>query len=165
MNKKITFSLTLVLIMAVFCNAYSDELKLIGENATIAETQKTFVERYIGIINSKEKESFEKIIHYSCLNWLKEHPDFFEEILKTKFRHTIPEGYSISIKDIPDSDPLPFESSFTYPIRPTHLIMLTYKKKESNSASIMIQAIEQNGEYFEIMPCPKQELLEKYKNK
>ena len=164
--KKYIFSLLLTVIIVISSSLCFSETKLSGANEFITENQQLFAKRYVEIINSKNRNFYEKkIIHPFCRDELKKYPEFLNYIFKNRFRNTIPEEHTISIKDINDNEPISFENQFIYPLRPSHILMISYQLTETKGSSIIIQVIKENDKYFEVLAYPNQETAEKMKSK
>ena len=166
MTKSSTLQFLLTFAVILSSPLCFGESKLIGANEFITKNQQLFIKQYVEIINSKNTNFYEKeIIYPICRDKLKKYPEIYDHTFKRRFKHTIPEDNTISIKDIKDNEPLPFENMFIYPVRPSHIIMIDYQKTETKSSSIIIQVIKEKNKYYEVLPYPNRETLEKFKNK
>lgn len=149
------------LIVSLIGNIQASQWTLSEGSDSLTIQQEQFIKKYIEIINSEDEEGFKSIIYPICLEKLEEQKVFFYTILKSRFQNIIPGQISISVKRIGEDESLPFESTLVYPVRPTNIIMINYEKPDSSTAAKLIQVLKKDGEYFEVLPYPDQELLKK----
>lgn len=121
-----------------------------------------------------------RTIHPSYLSCIEEGKDFYESIFLNEFKSEIPQACSkasikkvaageptmlgnneqacsVSLKAIAANETLLFEGNFSYPVRPTHWLQIQYGDK-----SKMIQVVQDNGKWFEAIPCAKPETIKKF---
>lgn len=157
--KKLFICTFLILLNCNFI--FADGMVISGALPELDNIQKLFVEEYIKAINSSDIDNQKKLIHPKCLACITpENKEFFDDLFLSHLNQSISSEYKAYIKKINPDENLPFSEYFTYPVLPTHLIQIS---DELGRKNLMIFVINQDGRYFHILPCPKPEFPQKYR--
>jgi hypothetical protein len=155
----ITFLVCFGFLSGVFFNGslgLASEFKLKDSISELDSAQKVFVERFITSINTDDLNGRKALLHPQCLARITgENQAFYANTFSRQLKQNIPDSYKVSIKTIAPDQELIFSRMFIYPVRPTHLIQIDYETGQNQGRSIMLQIKEENGQYFEVLGCPK----------
>lgn len=157
---------------------------LTSVNSQTPINEEAFIKSFVGAINAKDLERLKELVHPASLACITDmNRDFYDSYFSKEFKgsnlptdctttriqrlsadETLPIGSSneckIRIKPISANAPLLLENDFSYPVRPTHLVQIEYGDKNK-----MIQVIQGNGVWNEVVPCPKPETVRKFKDR
>ena len=132
--------------------------------ATPTPPLQEFVQRYVAAVNAKDAAAMKQLLHPGTMACITpETAVFFDDAFQRRFRHTIPAGHRLSVGAIGGAEPLLFEDMLTYPVRPTHVVQIAFETNTRTGAVLMIQVVQENAGWQEVLPCPKPEALAKFR--
>jgi hypothetical protein len=151
---------SVILLSICFLNSgYSEE----AAATPIDPGAEKFVKEYVAAVNSKDSAKLKALVHPKCLAAINdENKEFFTDYFERGFHSAIPADYKKKMEIIKPDDPLLFGDMLTYPIRPTHSMQISFQTEKSGSM-IIRQLINENGQWFDVVPTPKPETLVKMK--
>jgi hypothetical protein len=144
-RRRLAIALTLALLAAPAGPARAQD----------AETR-AFVARVVESINSKDLERRRVLVHLACQRCTRIAPELFYNVMVTRqARDPIPRDYTWKLDPVPASEPLMFTEQFDYPVRPTHMLQITFAPAPSSSKTLVVQLVHEGKGWFEMVPCPK----------
>ena len=135
-------------------------LALLAASAAPARAQdaetRAFVARVVETINSKDVERRRTLVHPACLRCTKLAPELFYNVMVARQgKDPIPPDYTWKLDPVPAGEPLMFADQFDYPVRPTHMLQITFTPAPSSSKTLAVQLVHEGKGWFEMVPCPK----------
>ena len=117
---------------------------------------RAFVERVVAAINSKSVDARKALLHPKAVRCAGIAPELFYGLMVSRqSRDTIPPEYTWKLDAIPAGEPPMLADRFDYPVRPTHMLQLTFTPAPSSSRTIVLQLVHEGKRWSEIVPCPK----------
>jgi hypothetical protein len=144
-RRRLAIALTLALLAAPAGPARAQD----------AETR-AFVARVVESINSKDFERRRVLVHPACQRCTRIAPELFYNVMVTRqARDPIPPDYTWKLDPVPASEPPMFAEQFDYPVRPTHMLQITFTPAPSSSRTLVVQLVHEGKSWSEMIPCPK----------
>ena len=117
---------------------------------------RAFVERVVAAVNSKSVDARKALLHPKAVRCAGIAPELFYGLMVSRqSRDTIPADYTWKLDAIPAGEPPMSAERFDYPVRPTHMLQLTFTPAPSSSRTIVLQLVHEGKRWYEIVPCPK----------
>jgi len=115
---------------------------------------------FVRAINDKSAEERKKLLHprsAACIN--PQTQPFFDWIFSRQFKYEIPSNYRAATHPYASGDAMPPEAKADYPARPTHVLQIDYSTRPFNSTTILLAAVKEGPNWYEVLPCPQPEAV------
>ena len=106
--------------------------------------ERAFVVRMVEAINSKNLER-RRALAASGIAALRERgaDPFYAWMVTRQSRDPIPADYTWKVDPVPPDEPLMFADKLDYPVRPTHMLQITFNPAPSSSRTIVFQLVRE----------------------
>lgn len=116
------------------------------------KTPEDLAERFVSVLNAKDREKHRDLINPGCLAGLSDtQKQIMNETMERDFQRIIPEKYGIAVYKLKDGK-LPFAGLVRWAVKPTHQLEVYYKTGESSSTSIIRYIAKDNEGWFLVVP-------------
>ena len=119
-----------------------------------------FVTRFVGAIKAKDVAQLKSFVHSKSLACHDENTKgYFDYLYAHNVNVAFADDNELSIEEIGKDDELPFAGSYTYAVRPSHRLNLTYgKEKDQNggtwSRTATYEIVGDGDDWAYVPPCP-----------
>jgi hypothetical protein len=124
--------------------------------APSGDSDRRFVSDLVQAFNSKSIEKRIALLHSKSLPCVRADGDsIYRDMFERQARRHVPSNYRSTITPVASGAAPPFGDLFTYPVRPTHVLELTFDTGPSSSTTIVIQLAREGGGWREVIGCAK----------
>ena len=164
-NLKNTLAITLRIalmmsVVPVITRAQNDERTTqVVESAKITTSPefRTFIERYVAAINSKNLPALKECIHPKSVELMEKDNAVANDCISIRFHNPfwskIEPNYTVFVTPIPADKPLPFAELVKYPARPSHTMRLEWHDPMNSMNSYQQSGVivKEDGKWFVIL--------------
>jgi hypothetical protein len=119
-----------------------------------------FAPRLVAAINGKDLERRRALMHPRTLACVTPQTrPYFEEMLASQFRHTIPASHRVRAETVAADRPLSFGKGVEFPLRPTHEVHIDYETGPHKSTTIIAFVAYTKAGWREVGVCMKPEIV------
>ena len=114
-----------------------------------------FVKRVVDAINTPEAARAAALLHPTslvCPSEYKAAMSFFDPRLGAK--GPVPPTFTWRMEEAPAGPPM-FSDRVGYPVRPSHLLHITYEARPNASTTLIVQTVRDAGRWYVTAFCPK----------
>lgn len=173
-----SFVIALILVAsAAFPLAAQNRMRIGDQWPTtdLTASQRRFAEAYLAAVKGPDIEPYKRLLHpatLACMN--KDNADFFNGTFKRRVNQAAPNP-GLSVETLPAKFPM-FDAlnahGWNYPLKPTHAFHIQLvsappvanlnqlPKQTIRDVSIIAFAAQDNGVWYEVLPCPSKQALD-----
>ena len=118
-----------------------------------------FVARFVAAIKTKDVAKLKRMEHAQSLACHDENTKgYFDYLYAQNVNVTFADDNELTIEEIGKDDELPFSGSYTYAVRPSHLLILTYGKETVQSGGTLsrkaiYEIVGDGDDWAYVPPC------------
>lgn len=119
-----------------------------------------FVSELVAAVTSTSVARRQALLHSTSARCMAgDAAPLYEQMVTRQAREPVLANPRWSIKPIAADTPLMFADKVDYPVRPTHMLQIDFERGANRITTMLLQLVQEGGQWREVMPCPKPETL------